>query len=409
MKLHDWLTLSPVFLKCLGKLPVRHLLYMAKQLRNEFPHRHNGRIHINSFFPPYPSRAFDRFLETVFHRWRVPFSTYFAVTDQCPYRCPHCSYGKHQGGTLDTPQALEVIRQIKSIGAVTIGFTGGEPLVRKDIVQLVESAGEDTATVMFSTGYNLTRDLAESLRDAGLDCMTIGIESDDADLHDAVRGVKGSFDTALSSVRTARQSGLYTAISTVCTRDKLNNGTLEKLAELAVRCDVQEFRILEPVPTGSYSRAPDEILSADESRRIAQFHKQWNRRGKGPSITSFARLESDAMFGCGAGFHHLFIDALGHVCPCDLTPLALGNVLEEPLSEIWERMSQWFDTPRCGCFMKQLCARSDAIQNADAFPLCREKSEELWTRLNGNTELPAVFKHLFRGRKPANPPKNRPQ
>jgi MoaA/NifB/PqqE/SkfB family radical SAM enzyme len=379
---------------------------MGKQLRYEFPHSHNGRVHINSFFPPYPSRAFDRFLETVFNGRRVPYSTYFAVTDQCPYRCPHCSYGKHQRGALDTTQALEIIRQIRSIGTVTIGFTGGEPLVRKDIVQLVKSAGEDTATVMFSTGYNLTDDLAERLRDAGLDCMTIGIESDDAERHDAVRGVKGSFDTALSSIRISRQAGLYTAISTIGSRDKLENGTLERLAQLVTCYDVHEFRILEPVPTGSYSGQSNEVLSAGESQQIAQFHKQWNRKGRGPSITSFARLESDEMFGCGAGFHHLFIDALGNVCPCDLTPLALGNVLQEPLSEIWGRMSQWFDRPRCGCFVKQLSARSDVIRNADAFPICRETSEELCTRLNNNTELPMVFKNLFRGRRPANPAKN---
>lgn len=407
MKLYDWFTLSPVFLKCLGRLPVKHLLYMGKQLRNEYPHRHNGRVHINSFFPPYPSRAFNRFLDTVFHGRRVPFSAYFAVTDQCPYECPHCSYGRHRGGALDTRQALGVIEQIKSIGTITIGFTGGEPLVRKDIVQLVESAGEDTASVMFSTGYNLTRGLAARLRDAGLDCMTIGIESNDAELHDAIRGVKGSYDTALASVRVSLESGLYTAISTIGSRDKLNNGTLERLAESAARYGVHEFRILEPIPTGRYSGRSSEVLTAAESERMAQFHKRWNRKGTGPSIAGFAHLESDAMFGCGAGFHHLFVDALGNVCPCDLTPLALGNVLEEPLSEIWARMSQWFDLPRCGCFMKALCAKSDVLQNASEFPLCREKSEELCALLKGGPELPAVFKNLFRGRTPANPTKNR--
>jgi radical SAM protein with 4Fe4S-binding SPASM domain len=305
-------------------------------------------------------------------------------------------------------QFLEIIRQIKSIGTMTIGFTGGEPLVREDIVELVKSVGDDTTSIIFSTGYNLTDDLSAKLYDAGLDCMTIGIESDQPKEHDAIRGVKGSYDTTLSSIEISLNAGLYTAISTIGSRKKLKNGTLERLAELATDYGVHEFRILEPIPTGSLTGQCEETLTAEESKQIAQFHKQWNRKNKGPAITSFAHLESDELFGCGAGFHHLFIDALGNVCPCDLTPLKLGNVLEEPLSDIWERMSQWFDLPRCGCFMKQLCAESDSLQDMTEFPLSKEKSEELCTLLKNESDLPKVFENLFKNRKPTNPPVNQP-
>ena len=408
MRFRNWFEFAPVFWKCLGRLPVRHLVYMARQFGYENPHRHGGRVYINSFFPPYPSRAFDRFLEAVLKCWRVPFSTYYAVTDECPYHCPHCSYGKHVSGSLDTERALEIIRQIKSICTVTIGFTGGEPLMRDDIVELVKSVGDDTASVMFSTGYRLTGDLSKALFHAGLDCMTLGIESDDPEKHDAIRGVKGSYDTAIASIGLSLEAGLYTAISTVANREKLNDGTLERLAGMAARYGVHEFRILEPIPTGRLAGQQDEVLTHEESKRLAQFHKQWNRTSKGPTIASFAHLESDELFGCGAGFHHLFVDALGNVCPCDLTPLALGNVFEEPLYDIWVRMSAWFDMPRCGCLMKQLCHESDALQGVVEFPLCRETSEALCGQLKGDGELPGVFANLLKDRKPTNPPLNRP-
>jgi len=407
MRFVNWLTFSRIFVRCLRRLPLRHLLYMARQLRNENPHRHDGQIHINTFFPPYPSKAFDRFLEAVFNRWRIPFSTYFAVTDQCPYKCPHCSYGRHIRGRLDTQQALKVIEQIRSIGTVTIGFTGGEPLLREDIADLVSSVGDDTASVIFSTGYNLDKTLADKLYCAGLDCMTIGMESHLPDQQDLIRGVKGSFDTAIAAITISLHAGLYTSISTVASRDKLNNGTLEQMAELAERYGVHEFRILEPIPTGNWSEQITEVLTAEESSQLAEFHKQWNRRGKGPAIACFAHLESDAMFGCGAGFHHLFVDAVGNVCPCDLTPLKLGNVLEEPLFEIWTRISQWFDMPRCGCFMKRVCAESDVLQNTSEFPLSREKSEALCTCLKRESKLPTVFANLFKDHKPVNPPVSR--
>ena len=407
MKLYEWLTFAPVFWKCFGKLPAKHLLYMAKQVRYENPHAVNGRIHINSFFPPYPSKAFDKFLEAVINGWRVPFSTYFAVTDKCPYKCPHCSYGRHVTGSLDTRQALNVIGQIQSIGTVTLGFTGGEPLLRDDIADLVKATGDDMATVMFSTGYNLTADLAKKLFNAGLDCMTIGIESDDAEKHDTIRGVKGSFNTALSAIDLSLKAGLYTAISTIASRDKLHSGTLERLAALATERGVHEFRILEPIPTGSFSGENSEVLTPEESRKIAEFHKQSNRKGTGPAIASFAHLESDAMFGCGAGFHHLFIDAVGNVCPCDLTPLKLGNVLEQPLADIWTKMSEWFDLPRCGCLMKRLCTETDAFEDVAQLPLCTARSEELCGRLQRDEKLPQVFANLFKNRKPTNPPATR--
>ncbi len=153
MKLSILLKLFPVFVRCFGRLPVGHLWYMAKQLCNENARCHNGRVYVNTFFPPYPSKAFDKLLDAVIGRERVPYSTYFAVTDECPYRCAHCSYGMHKKGRVDTKRAIEVIEQIKSIGTVTIGFTGGEPLMRDDIVELTAGAGDDTASIIFTTGH----------------------------------------------------------------------------------------------------------------------------------------------------------------------------------------------------------------------------------------------------------------
>lgn len=406
MQLRDWITLTPVFLKCLGKLPASHLWYLAKQFRNEHPHHHNGRMYVNTFFPPYPSKPFDRFLDTVIERKRVPYSTYFAVTDKCPFSCPHCSYGLHKKGSLDTKQALNVIEQIKSLGTVTIGFTGGEPLLREDIVELVGSVGDQVATMMFTTGHRLNKELAGQLLGAELDCMMIGIESDDSAEHDKVRGVAGSFDEAIKAIGLSLEAGLYTAISTVGTKEKIKNGHIQRLAHLADKYGVHEFRVLEPIPTGSFYNQKDEVLSKDESKELADFHKQWNRKNSGPAISGFSYLESEEMFGCGAGFHHLFIDAIGNVCPCDLTPLSFGNVLEEPLEKIWLEMGQIFDLPRCECLMKEICKKTSNLKDSQELPLDSEKSFDLCRAVNNSDKLPKVYKNLFKDRKPISQPLN---
>ncbi len=402
MQFRDWITLFPVFLKCFNKLPASHLWYLAKQLKNENPHRHNGKFYINTFFPPYPSKAFDRFLDIVIQRKRVPFSTYFAVTDKCPFKCPHCSYGKHRKGELNTMEALEVIKQIKTLGTTTVGFTGGEPLAREDIIELIRSVGDDTSTILFTTGYRLNQDLARQLKSVGLGCIMIGIESTNPAEHDKIRGVQNSFDEAIRAINLSLKAGLYTAISTVGTRQKIITGQIEHLAELAAEYGVHEFRILEPIPTGSLWDQQSEVLTQQESQKLADFHKQWNRKKRGPAISGFSYLESDEMFGCGAGFHHLFIDAVGNVCPCDLTPLSFGNVLEKPLELIWQRMGQFFNLPRCGCFMKELCNNIQYPENQYELPLAMDESIVLCKAIKHKTELPMVYKKLFRCQKPIN-------
>jgi len=406
MRIRDWITLGPLFFKCFGKLSVSHLWYLARQFRNENPHRHNGRLYINTFFPPYPSKAFDRFLEAVIGEKRIPYSTYFAVTNKCPFACPHCSYGLHKEGSVDTKQALKIIEQIKSLGAVTIGFTGGEPLLRDDIVELVAAAGDEVSTIMFTTGHCLDKALAEKLMGAKLGCMMIGIESDDRVEHDKIRGVAGSFDEAIKAIGMSLEAGLYTAISTVGTKAKIKNGQIERLAQLGEKYGVHEFRVLEPIPTGSFYNQKDAVLSDDESRQLADFHKQWNRKNKGPAISGFSYLESDEMFGCGAGYHHLFIDALGNACPCDLTPLSFGNVLDEPLEKIWARMGQIFGEPRCGCLMKEICRKAGTLEKEQQLPLEPEKSLELCRAVSNNGQLPKIYKNYFKGQRQVSPPSN---
>lgn len=392
-----WLKFWPVVLRSLVHLPAAHVRYLASKLKYENPQLHAGRVHINSFFPPYPSAAFERFLASVFRYERVPHSVYYAVTDRCPYTCGHCSYGGHRAGRPDTAQALAVIEQIQAAGASTIGLTGGEPLMREDIAELVRAAARRCAVVMFSTGYGLDAERAAALRDAGLTCLTIGLESDRAEEHDRIRGTQGSFETGVEAARQARAAGLFTAISTVATREKLRTGTLERMAGLGLRLGAREFRILNPVPTGAMRGQENERLSVDELRQVAKLHQSWNRGASGMNIAAFAHLESSGMFGCGAGFHHAFIDAAGNVCPCDLTPLALGNVYEKPLADIWHEMAEWFDLPRQGCFSAQVCAE---YADAAELPIGETQSRAICARTPRRNGLPGVYANLFRKRPP---------
>ncbi len=394
MRLITTLQVMRMFARMAGRVPAGHLLYLLRQISREKPHRFGGRTRINTFFPPCPSPAFDRFCDAVAGRRRVPYSTYIAVTGNCPFSCGHCSYAGREGSPLTGRQWLDVIGQVKRLGTCTLGLTGGEPLLRDDLEELVAAASPEMAGIIFTTGHGLTAGRARRLARAGVACVTIGLESADAAVHDRVRGAAGSFAAAERAARLCRDAGIYTAVSIMATRERIADGTLERVYELGERWAVGEFRVLSPVATGAMVGCAAVMLNETERRAVIEFHESHNRRRRGPAVAAFARLESPELFGCGAGYHHLFIDASGKVCPCDLTPLSFGDVTREPLAEIWRRMGAWFPRPRRACLMASLAEKTGGL--APPLPLCRERSEQCCRPPEPDEPLPEGYRRLLR-------------
>jgi MoaA/NifB/PqqE/SkfB family radical SAM enzyme len=387
-KLH----LAHMFIRLVGRLPAGHLWYLARQLRNEKPHLWAGQLRINSFFPPFPSPAFDRFVRATVARQRVPYSAYIAVTSDCPYHCPHCSYARRLPGGLAREKLLAVIGEVKTLGTATLGFTGGEPLLRSDLDDLIAAAGPEMATILFTSGHGLDAARAARLAKARVTNVTVGLDSADPAEHDRIRGAAGSFDVARAAVAACRQAGVYVALSTIGTPAKLDSGDLERMHTLAAEWGALELRILPPVATGGWAGRGSVMLTPATRAALGRFHAAHNRRRPGPAVAAVPYLESAEMFGCGAGYHHLFIDASGEVCPCDLAPLSFGSVADEPLSAIWGRMAAHFPQARRECLMKGLAEKIAA----DALPLPRSESEALCPMTPRGTPLPEVYRRLFK-------------
>jgi MoaA/NifB/PqqE/SkfB family radical SAM enzyme len=353
------------------------------------------RLVLNTFIPPYPGVAFDRFVKGLASRGRVPYQAYIALTARCPYRCEHCSYRGRSDEEMTTDDLRDLIAHLIDAGSSLIGFTGGEPLLRDDVAELVRCASGRCATILFTTGHGLDARLAAELKDAGLTYLVIGLENAGEVVHDRVRGVAGSFREGLEAIRVSQEARLYTGISTVATRERISHGVLDALLDLARRRRLDEFRILEPIPTGGLLGACDEALAPGEVEWLRAFHRRGNRGHSGPTVNVFAHVEADDMFGCGAGFHHVFIDAAGNVCPCDLLPLSFGSVRERPFADIWRDMGRCFCAPRRGCLAKELAGALAESANG-RLPIPPETSRRLCSCIR--TELPALYRPLLEGR-----------
>jgi MoaA/NifB/PqqE/SkfB family radical SAM enzyme len=195
-------------------------------------------------------------------------------------------------------------------------------------------------------------------------------------------------------VEACRREGVYTAVSTIGFGERIANGQIERMYELAARWGAGEFRLLTPVATGAMAGCAAGGLSPEHLAWLQAFHKRCNRRGRGPVVASFARLESPEMFGCGAGFHHLFIDSSGEVCPCDLTPLSFGNAAAEGVAAVWNRMGEHFPLPRCACLMKSLSRPLDP--GVEHLPLPPDRSAAVCPKRSADDPLPGAYERLMK-------------
>ncbi len=118
------------------KLPLRALLYLHSTFRSEKLTETNGKYVISTFMPPFPSPAYEQLIKntvSVYNHNVFPYSTYIALTNKCRFNCWHCSRAYRQGEELSKEKWIQVVRKLQDIGISIIGFTGGEPLLRNDL------------------------------------------------------------------------------------------------------------------------------------------------------------------------------------------------------------------------------------------------------------------------------------
>lgn len=303
---------------------------------------------INTFFPPFPSKAF----ENVFNRGlNYPMNTNVAVTNNCHGECGYCSYAPAGHEDLSLEQLKSIFAQLQDLKVPVIGITGGEPLLRSDLEEVIGLIDDRSSTILFTSGRTpnggLTLERARDLKNAGLFCASVSLDHHNEEINDK-RRFKGSHKLALQAIENSLAAGLYTVSSVVV--DGKNFEGLEEYIRYMGQVGVHGIRILDIVPSGASIDQPP--LSTEQKRRLIEIHKEINADPALPQLTTFAYIESDEMFGCGAGgVHHMFIDGQGKLRPCDFIPAVFGDLTKEPLSQAYGRMRKVFARPRPACPM----------------------------------------------------------
>jgi MoaA/NifB/PqqE/SkfB family radical SAM enzyme/SAM-dependent methyltransferase len=335
------------------KLHPRMASFLKDYLSREKVVRLGDSIVINTNFPPYPSPAFDRFAEGFSQAGsgaqRRLHSVTLAVTNRCSYRCWHCYNAGRSQEDLPLERLRELARELAGFGAVCVTLTGGEPLLRQDLEDVVSSFDSGFYLTLGTTGAGLTAERAAGLKARGLFAVGISLDSEDEAEHDRGRGVPGAFRTALEALRLAREASLYSYFVAVASPRLLEEERFFSFLRFARDHGAYEVHLLEPCPIGRLKGKPEAKLSARDAQRILDYQARVAQDDSLPALSAFAYIESPEAFGCGAGLTHLYIDGGGEVSPCNFVPLSFGSIASSPLAPILERMGRHFRQPRTGC------------------------------------------------------------
>lgn len=312
-------------------------------------------IIFSTWIPPAPSLAFDRMISAevaALTRRRVPDQVSVAIIRACPNDCLHCSAPSRKGEILSSELIRKVIDDGLDLGAYMITFDGGEPMLRKDLPDLVSHVDDRAISAAFTSGYGLTPDRAKDLKKAGLYVVRVSIDSPRETEHDSFRRREGAFKDAISGIKNALDAGLMVDLFMVAS--PLNIDRLEEAYDLAAELGVHELSLYEIVAVGRWSSHLDEVLSKNDVERLVRFHKEKNGSPKGPRVSAFPYLLSPEMFGCFAGRRWIHVDPAGDVLPCAYMPLSFGNVREKSLKDMWKEMGKdrWMKGKPEACLMK---------------------------------------------------------
>ena len=189
--------------KTLRKLPLNVSWYLLRTFKNEKLTKINGKYVISTFMPPFPTVAFDQLIKStvaVYDGKVIPYSAYVALTNKCGFNCWHCSKAYRQGEELGKEEWIQIMKHLQDIGVSVIGFTGGEPLLRKDLEDIIKSIDSRSTTILFTSGDGLTGEKAKSLKDAGLFYIAVSLDHYDKAKHNELRGSDRAFDVAVQAI-----------------------------------------------------------------------------------------------------------------------------------------------------------------------------------------------------------------
>ena len=315
-----------------------------------------------------------------------PFLVFWEITRACALACRHCraeAQPQRDPNELNSAESLRLIDQLAELAPPMLILTGGDPLMRRDVLDLVRSAtaaGLHVGLSPSATPRLLNADFAE-IKDAGVDRISLSLDGATRDTHDAFRGVPGTFDRTIAAIRRAHEVGLSVQINTTLTRQ--NVPEFEAFKELMYELKPAMWSVFLLVPTGRAGAM--DLPDPQDIERI--FEDMAALVGKAPFAVKtteghhFRRVLMQKMGASGRarpglrspmgirdGRGVMFISHTGIVSPSGFLPFDCGNVRDAHPAAIYRQHPLFVSLRdsdalggKCGrCEFRTLCGGSRA-------------------------------------------------
>jgi radical SAM protein len=341
-----------------------------------------------------------------------PYIAIWEVTQACDLACVHCracAQPKRHPLELTTAEGKRLIDQIGEMQVPVFVLTGGDPIKRPDLFELIEYATQSGVRVSLTPSATplLTREVVYELKRRGLARLAVSLDGSNREVHDAFRGMSGSFDRTMEAIEWANEVGLPVQINTTFSRR--NYEDFDAIAELIEKKEIALWSVFFLVPMGRGKFG--DLLTGDEFEQIfaklyrvsqrasfhiktteAQHYRRYvlqqqvqEKKGKSRRVTSSSAKVEDtigrAPRGLNDGKGFVFVSHTGEVYPSGFLPVSGGNVRNQSLAQIY-RDSPLFQQLRepdelggkCGsCEFRHICGGSRARAYAVSGDLMAEE------------------------------------
>jgi radical SAM protein len=342
----------------------------------------------------------------------TPFLAIWEVTQSCDLACKHCRAAAQpiaHPDELTNAESKDLIDQVAAMHVPIFVFTGGDPLKRSDVFELIRYAADKGVQVALTPSATplLTRDAIFKLKEAGLVRLGISLDGSTPEIHDTFRGLPGAWARTIQAISWANEAGIPIQVHTTISRHNAND--LDNLCALFEKMAIVMWNVFFLVPVGRGQIA--DLLSGEEfeevfgkiyelshrvdfqiktteamhyRRYLLQHNLEERRIGHGhphnlalapqayepgaPTADAKVRTMGWATRRVNDGKGFLFVSHTGNVYPSGFLPIHAGNVKQTPLSEIYREapiFKSLRDTSKlegkCGaCEYKEICGGSRA-------------------------------------------------
>ena len=299
---------------------------------------------------------------------KPPLWLLLELTHKCPLECPYCynqmDFAKFED-KMQKKDWFKVMEEAREMGAVQIGFSGGEPLLNKDLPQIVKKASDlGFYTNLITSGVGGEPGIVQKLKEAGLKNVQIGIQSSDEDTVTLLTNNKTAFDQKKKFAKEVKDAGMQIVVN--ATIHKYNIGHVDEIIHFADSIGAHYMEIANVQYYGWALENINRLLPSREqiaeAKRLTDIYRD-NKENKMKVffvVPDYHEVRPKACMN-GWGDTFLTINPEGEALPCNMAntlPLTFPNVKDFSIKDIWDR-SNSFNYFRGDEWMSEPCRTCD--------------------------------------------------